>query len=247
MILLPRRRSWIPAPSAKVNPGHPSAAGLLSAVIPAYNRDLSGKFQVGRQGTGGGPYEGTPVGMVPGSFSTANYQTVGPTAQSIVGALSEFSIVTGFVIRTGGAQTNTRAMYCERGTSGNPICKIDFNISGATANAVACVYRDNSATLLLQSGTTAVNDGRYHVAVMRRTSATTFDVWVDGVRDGDFTSASMTASFTPSANHQNTIGRDIVAGSNPFTGALSHVYLYNRALGTEEIGSLYDDPFGIFR
>lgn len=244
-IVATRHRRWLPQQGAKVNSGHPLAAGLLGALVAAGNT-LKDATSSQITGTVLSPtHEGCDVGRAPGGFSTTSYLTVAGS-QPIVAPLAEFTIVAGFQIRTSTAQASARAIYCERGSAGTQICKLDYNITGGTADALQVTYRDNASTLINSSGATTVGDGKFHVAAMRRTSATAFDLWLDGLRDGNFTSGSMTTNWTADATHSNRIGRDATATSSFFPGVVPFVYLYSRALTTEEIAELYVNPFAMF-
>ncbi|MGN6569367.1 MAG: LamG-like jellyroll fold domain-containing protein, partial [Flavipsychrobacter sp.] len=75
---------------------------------------------------------------------------------------------------------------------------------------------------------------QWHNAVLRRTS-NTYEFFVDTISVGTFTS-----SFYPTSSSEDfAIGQDYSNGTNPFTGAIDDVAVYNRALTNVEISQLY--------
>ncbi|MBS1688423.1 MAG: gliding motility-associated C-terminal domain-containing protein [Bacteroidetes bacterium] len=75
---------------------------------------------------------------------------------------------------------------------------------------------------------------QWHNAVLRRIS-NTYEFFVDTISVGTFTS-----SFYPTSTSEDfAIGQDYSNGTNPFTGAIDDVSVYNRALTNAEISQLY--------
>lgn len=75
---------------------------------------------------------------------------------------------------------------------------------------------------------------QWHNAVLRRIS-NTYEFFVDTISVGTFTS-----SFNPTSSSEDfAIGQDYSNGTNPFTGAIDDVAVYNRALTNVEISQLY--------
>jgi hypothetical protein len=173
--------------------------------------------------------------------STTKYLKVGETAVPIVGNLATFTMTVLFQTQT----TQQGYLYCERGSSGQPICKMTYN-SGAATGLLGVTYRDNSGTLINDVGLTRIDGTGPVVATMRRTSNTAFELWINGRLDQTFSSGSMTSTFSE-ATLQNWIGGDLADNGSTIAGTITALILHNRSLAASEMGALAADPFCMLR
>ncbi len=130
------------------------------------------------------------------------------------------------------SDTSGKTIYAEQNNSFGL-----FKVSdGNTTNRVNVTIRNSvdGATLLDQTGDTAVFDGTWH-HIAYTDSRGNAKLYVDGVQDtADF-------SYTPSTT---TITDNIWIGQNSsnnfFNGSLDDVRVYNRVLSGQEVGNLYN-------
>jgi hypothetical protein len=118
------------------------------------------------------------------------------------------------------------AIYCERAPSGSDIVKVELGESGANANKLGLVYRDDAGTLNRLYSTNNVNDGTVHVVSVLKVG-TAISITMDGV----VSSGTLTATnnFTNSGI-VTSIARDYGDSTAYFGGT---VYAVN--IGTSAI------------
>ena len=109
-----------------------------------------------------------------------------------------------------------------------------FNIVGISGGKAQILTRRGSSQLP-QAGTTTINDGAWHHVVAVFESATSRQLYVDGMLDGAF---SDTASFIGDISRFSVGRNDRSSPVQAFAGGIDDVRLYRRALTEEEIGIL---------
>ena len=201
-------------------------------------------------GKGGTTLNGTLVGTGAyvtnaGRYGNALYVNgAGGTAATNIVLVSDPAVTTdataswsvGYWIKT--ATAGAEMMYQGDGTwssSGQTTFLLNGN-SGSTAGTKAGAVRWAGGFL---TGTTALNDGNWHFITLVD-KAGTESIYVDGAAQG--VASSMTQPLSSGAN-QLWIGGspDTDAGAVKINGFIDEVYLFDRALSSTEIQSLYNN------
>ena len=234
------RPGWLPSPTARVDSSHPLASGLSAFVTPGTQTDLVTGNRLSVGGTG---VLATPQGGGSTSWSASAYQKLGDGSR--LGALAQFSVVA--YVRTAATTYGLgRTIYSERATSGNDICKMAWSKSG---NTFSITYRDNLPSGLINNdGVTSVAPLTFATVGMVRTSATAFQLWVNGRLDSTFTAGAMTTNFSD-AGLQQTVGIDVADSPSHWgsDGGIAWVGCWTRALSANDMASLNADPFQMIR
>ena len=234
---LGRRRRFAPPSHARIDWSHPLAQGLRFCVFPgvALTNLCTGVST---------PMTGA-IGMAPtsrgrarsGTWDTSNYITIRDAP--ILGALSNWTVMAS--IQTTAASTaNGRPFYCERGSSGNDILKLDSN-PNSQAGKLGITFRDDAGTLFQQwSSLTIVNDGYIKTLTITR-NGNRFRGWIENTPTIDQTSVT-TSNFTD-ASVSTRIGSD-KGDASAAAGVASIVSIlgWGRTLTDAEILGVYADP-----
>ena len=125
-----------------------------------------------------------------------------------------------------GTGTGTRAKFSSTVTDG-----VDFRVRALDA--------DTSAVFATAGGLLATG-GRYHIAcVVDYTSKTGF-IYIDGELAATGFFAAITAGNTSNTSAQTgTIGASEPGTANPWAGQIEDPRVYNRALGPDEVKTIY--------
>lgn len=229
-----RRVASVPPPHAHIDWTHPLAQGLKFCVYPgsALKDFVSG---AATPMTGGVSILPTSRGIArSGTWDTSNYVTVRDAP--VLGAFNNWTVMA--CIQTSAAATaNGRPFYCERGSSGNDILKLDSNPT-AQAGKLGITFRDDAGTLFQQwSSLTIVNDGYVKTLTITR-NGSTFQGWIENSKTLNQTSAT-TSNFT-NASVASRIGSD-KGDASAAAGAASVVWVagWARTLSDAEITGNY--------
>ena len=229
------RPLWVPNPSSHIDWSHPLAQGLVTFAIPAHAFDYATGLVLTQGGTA---HAQTNQGPGVTTFSSTAYWKIGNGV--LLGNKSTFSIFAGWKVSSTINGGTGRAIYSERATSGNDICKLTW---GTSAEVLRVVYRDDAGTLTNTNSAGSVPVNTYNVVGTVRTSDTSFATWINGQRDSTFSPAGMTATFT-NANMQRWIGNDAAATTSSCSdGIVNWVACWTRDLSATEIAALTADPF----
>lgn len=229
LLLLPSPRAVQPQGPVEVDWSNPLTRDLEFAEIPSFSPFTSitnGVFQGGSVIFSGGSNSsglrfGTPKRYL-GSLQQSTVITIGSTTATIsVG----------------------KALFSERGTSGNDIYKIELN-PDQTLTA-AFVYRNDDGSLLQQRvQCVGHNDGRT-ITVSATKDGTTHRIGINGLySSGTFGSGS--SAFTD-ATLVRQLGADAADGPSAWTGPIDFTAGWARALPDEEIKSIRENPYQLFR
>jgi hypothetical protein len=216
----------------------PGCVGLYMAT------EMGGTVARDETATNPGTYTGTPTfgrpSVTPGSQTPAvkyngsgNY--VSCKAGTILATLVNASVVC--AIRTTLSGSN-RAVYCERGSSGNDIWKFECSSNGT----MRIIHRDDAGTLNQLAATTSNNNGRPHIVALAKTG-TSVQFYRDGLKDGVVTLTG-TDTFT-NATNESRIGGDKGDGTATFPDDIGFVALFNRALIAGEVGRISVAALGL--
>lgn len=129
------------------------------------------------------------------------------------------------------------AIYCERGTSGQDIFKLDFAGASAsvTPRSAFFTHRDDAGNLTFVVGTSTTNDGRWHHVALTK-AGTSAILYIDGVVDKSETLNGDDTFTDPGL--ESRIGADTGDGAADFIGQIDNVQLYNRTLTPSEVETL---------
>lgn len=166
-------------------------------------------------------------------IAVANNSVLNPTAQITMSVFVKFTTtsVLGVLGKWGsdgtGDANQSYSIYINGGKIGTT-----FNATNATDN------------VLLTNGT--YNDGKWHHVVATATASGTnnIKIYIDGVLENQSTSSGTLLKTT---TDRLLIGATSIASGNYyFTGSLSDVRIYDRALSASEVQDLYANPNGIY-
>ncbi|RYD50070.1 MAG: LamG domain-containing protein [Verrucomicrobiaceae bacterium] len=161
-------------------------------------------------------------------------------ASPILGAASEYTVIA-FMKGSQTSVSGGKAIYCERGATGNNIVKIEYARSTPTAATnVACVtLRGDTTGTLLQFHDTLltynIKDGNWHQIALVR-SGTSVSLYVDGKLAGTGTFTGTTYS---NSGRVTRIGSDRADSSANLVGGVDEVSVFNHALSGAQIASLW--------
>lgn len=114
-----------------------------------------------------------------------------------------------------------------------------------SSSAIFSVSSNGSSfAATVTAGRSLTTGQKYHIAATY-TPSDRICIYVNGVLDGT-TTASVPSSLYSPATAGLSIGTD-TGGSFPFTGELSHNYVWARALSAGEIKRFHDDPWVLWR
>jgi concanavalin A-like lectin/glucanase superfamily protein len=134
--------------------------------------------------------------------------------------------------RVGG--TSGLAIYCERGSSGNDIWKVEQAQTSA-ANKLRFTHRDDAATLNQLNSTDALNDSKPHIVAVTK-AGTAIKFYIDGFANG---TGTLTGNDTlTNATIDSRIGADKADTSVNWKDQIGFVALFSRALTAGEVGRI---------
>ena len=134
-----------------------------------------------------------------------------------------------------------RAVYGERGASGNDIWKLSSN--GSTVNEwVEFTHRNTAGSLTQVRGGAASNDNVWHCIGVTK-SGSNVVIYLDGVQ---VNSTNLNGNDTFSGTVSVRIGSDEASAANDYEGDIFGVFLWDRTLTNGEVMSLYTRPFIMF-
>jgi hypothetical protein len=141
------------------------------------------------------------------------------------------------------------AIYCERGSAGNDIYKLEWIYSGSgelpDTLAAAFVYRNDGGTLLQKRiSATGLNNNTLVASAIVKTG-TNHAVYVDGRIDSGTFGSSSTA-FTD-ATVESWIGGDKRVTTSFWNGSIPLVAGWSRALLKGELDELRRNPWQLFK
>ena len=136
-----------------------------------------------------------------------------------------------------GSVTISDIFTIRQNNSGANAGGIDLLLYTNTYGGKVIVQADDGGTTGYRVGTRNLRDGQWHHILGVR-SGSTINVYVDGMLDNS--SDNVTVSGNISSTFEATIGGETVHSSNDFTGLIDDVRIYNRALSSSEITSLYN-------
>ena len=110
------------------------------------------------------------------------------------------------------------AVYCERGTTGNDIVKLELHFGGS----IFLTYRNDAGNLIQFGGVNKANDGAWHRGIVVF-NGTAFSIFFDGRADG---SSSWANPNTLTDAVQVRIGADAADATANFPGSIDGVKLW---------------------
>lgn len=152
---------------------------------------------------------------------------------------SSFSIT--MWVNSAGASPSNACLYGE-GNSGttNPILfmhKVGTRLAFYIRDSSNVYHFPYSVTSAATLSTATVFDSNWHHVAITVTTGTAMQMYVDGAADARATDTGITLGSTFNRSTIAALTRTSTAAH--FTGSLSDVRLYNRALTAAEVGSLY--------
>lgn len=240
------RNALKPEPNSPINWRNPLTRGLVfgsfindgagnptDLVYPKANGTISGSAPWTQRALG------TGLSL---SGSDSNFIDFGNPAKLQFTETSSFSI---YVIATvGGGAGALRDMFRnDPGGTSRTLCLFRLNAS----NFLDFAFGDNAGGNVrgsLTGSTTAVGVSiprvRHFVGV-RDVTADTIQLYIDGLREATGADAS-TGTWTINASTWMT---KFVSGGEPYNGVICAIMIFNRALGAEEVQSLYLNPWQV--
>ena len=125
-------------------------------------------------------------------------------------------------------------LYSNYGDGGADFTSVYFN----TTNTILFRLRDAGSDLIDCETAATMNDGNWHHAVGVRTSATTSELYMDGVSVDTGSNASL-GDIDVSDGAQPYIGRLTLYDVQEFGGRISDLRIHNRALSASEVRQYY--------
>lgn len=135
--------------------------------------------------------------------------------------------------------TGGNSIYCERAASGNDILKQTM-IDNSTNTQLEFTFRNDAGTLLqLRSNTAVLNDGKWHQFVCLKNSGVHY-IYIDGKYDNK---GNYGGNNTFTNSNVCRISGDSADSASSWVGDISYVFLWSRALTSNEIRSLSQNPY----
>jgi hypothetical protein len=229
------RRRWTPPPTAQLDRGHPLsqrlvgawASGVVFAGVQHSTTTPGGVSALGPACVGNG--SSSCGAMYVGPFATAN---------------SNLTMVW-FGRKQSGSSGNGAVLSFQQGPTGAAGLALGFG--GSTfdnAGNQLILLRSGSAWLTLGS---TVPDGEIMLAVSWDTTNGIYRWFVNGSNVGGSASPPG-ASFNTASSNALIVGAETTSlRALPSTVVTTAAFGYTRALGIDEIGDLWHDPFQMFR
>lgn len=170
-------------------------------------------------------------------LASASSRVTLSTARTIGG--NDTWTASAWVQTTASSSVGGRPVYCERGSAGNDILKIDSLDTTSTTQAIL-TYRNDAASIVQVRGATAINDGARHHIVITKDAAQNLSLYVDGKLDvGSTTFVGANPNNFTDATVQTWLGADLGGGTGAWDGLISDVAVYDRDLGVNEVRELF--------
>jgi hypothetical protein len=170
-------------------------------------------------------------------FDGTNDYVLVSDSKGLIAGSSNFTISAWSFAPSGLGQINGgRAIYCERGASGNGILKMDSYTSSPAADGLLLTYRNDSGNIqqtLFEPG--ADHRGRWIHAAITFSNGNTFLFYINGVQTN---SLSWANNNTLTSANQTWISGDAQGPNSRFSGQLDDIRIYNRTLSAKEIRTL---------
>jgi hypothetical protein len=170
-------------------------------------------------------------------FDGSNDYVLVSGSKGLIAGSSNFTISAWSFAASGLERINGgRAIYCERGASGNGILKMDSYTSNPVADGLVLTYRNDSGDVtqtVFEPG--ADHRGRWIHAAITFSNGNTFLFYINGVQTN---SLSWANNNTLTSANQTLISGDAQGPNSRFWGQLDDIRIYNRALSAKEIRTL---------
>lgn len=182
-----------------------------------WNGTLGGQWTTGKIGYGG---NFTGSNYVLFSSGSSNYTNVTVSAWFKTSSNNEFIL---------DAQNGNPLFYMQIGAT----------TSGGNANKLTAYFRTNSGNVLVVSGATTVNDNNWHMGtIVRNVSTQKVYIYVDGNLDA-------TANYTDTGSiTAPLVFMGGTSGAYIFSGLIDEVGVWNAALTSTQISTLYNSGVG---
>lgn len=194
------------------------------------------------QGTWTGtPSRGAPTATPGSQTPSANYLGTNGNyilckSGNILSNLTNSSLLVSAMVPGGTSSGGGKALYCERGSSGNDIWKLEWS-GPSQPPRVRFTHRNDGGTLTqtLGTSTAGLNDGGPHVIGITK-AGTALRHFRDGLFDGA-TTLGGNDTFT-NATLEARIGSDKGDNTVTFTHFIGFAAAFNRTLGDGEMAFL---------
>ena len=163
-----------------------------------------------------------------------DYVTKSNDADLNFGANTDFSIEV--IFKTPGT---TDSDLVTKGSSSGVGKRYQLQYLGGSTNIVRLILDDNSTTSIA-TGVTAVNDGEWHHIIATADRDGNAQLYLDGATDGSASSISSTGDIDDAAEPLTVGIKSQDESSDPFTGDIALVRIWNRALTAAEVLALYN-------
>lgn len=184
----------------------------------------------------------SPTSQTTGPFGAGSYSVafVGGSSQFFslpsITFSSAFTICTWYYIESS-VTPNYQVLYSFSTSVMDAYDIISYLNPSSTQIKVSNIWSSASVGDLAITGATATKGGWYHLAVA--VSGTSGTAWINGAQSSTIT---YTSARTPMSLQYNTLGTKAVGAgaSNHWTGAFDEFRVYNRALSSSEITTIYN-------
>jgi hypothetical protein len=242
---LPRALAQQPQQGVPIDWSNPITRGLAFAYVPGISFDLAGRFGSARFNGSVGRLGGSLV--LSGAVSSGLMVGSGP----LLGPLQNSTVVA--VVASTATVTSGKAFYCERAPTGADIYKLEAAGGGGSSGCAQFTYRnDGNALLQVQSSGMDLTDGTVRLYAATK-SGTTHSVHAYPINDFRAGGSSVTGTFGSSdtsftnASISRTIGYDAGDSAANASGHIDLTVGWTRALTKDEIRSLAQNPWQIFK
>ncbi len=245
-LLWPDPRVKPPFGAAEIDWGHPLARGLRSywtfvegagAVSDLVGQNLA--VLVGNPS-----WTATAMRLAVTLDGSTQYLQCATSGLLLNGGGAVTCSVAASIITTDAGRSGGRAIYSERGTSGNDIFKFDsLDIGLGGGNNIATTIRNDGGTLLQAHGAITVNDGTPHLVILTK-NGSAITLVVDGVVDTSPT-WSGTDTFTDAV--ETRIGGDAADSGAKWKGSIGLLSTWTRMLSRAEAKWFAAEPYAMLR
>jgi len=168
------------------------------------------------------------------SFDGTNYVDCGNSSTLNFGAMSNFAfsmLVNFTAVQVGAASIIEK---CTASTTQG------FQMDIYSNRFLRTLIMSGTSYVFMPTTTSSLNDGNWHRVVFNRVG-TTATICVDTVMESTLTDDVVGGSLITSVNLKLGIDR---VGTSFYTGQISDVRIWNRALSPQEVQDLYINPYG---
>lgn len=184
----------------------------------------------------------SPTSQTTGPFGAGSYSVAFVGGSSQFFSLPSFTFSSAFTICTwyyieSSVTPNYQVLYSFSTSVMDAYDIISYLNPSSTQIKVSNIWSSASVGDLAITGATATKGGWYHLAVA--VSGTSGTAWINGAQSSTIT---YTSARTPMSLQYNTLGTKAVGAgaSNHWTGAFDEFRVYNRALSSSEITTIYN-------